>query len=57
MSYLGYDKPFYDKDKHYIIGFKLKYSPEPISLVKDPIIIARDLKKFDKFSNINTDLI
>ncbi len=57
MSYLGYDKPFYDGNKHYIIGFKLKYSSEPISLVKDPGIIARDLKKFDKFSNINTDLI
>lgn len=57
MSYLGYDKPFYDENKHYDIGFKLKYSPNPISLVKDPTIIARDLKKFDKFSNINTDLI
>ena len=57
MSYLGYDKPFYDENKHYIIGFKTKYSPKPISLVKDPTIIARDLKKFDKFSNINTDLI
>jgi hypothetical protein len=57
MSYLGYDKPFYDENKHYIIGFKTKYSLEPISLVKDPTIIARDLKKFDKFSNINTDLI
>lgn len=57
MSYLGYDKPFYDENKHYDIGFKLKYSPKPISLVKDPTIIARDLKKFDKFSNINTDLI
>lgn len=57
MSYLGYDKPFYDGNKHYIIGFKLKYGPKPISLVKDPGIIARDLKKFDKFSNINTDLI
>lgn len=57
MSYLGYDKPFYDENKHYHIGFKLKYRPEPISLVKDPTIIARDLKKFNKFSNINTDLI
>lgn len=57
MSYLGYDKPFYDGNKHYDIGFKLKYNTTPISLVKDPTIIARDLKKFDKFSNINTDLI
>lgn len=57
MSYLGYDKPFYDENKHYIIGFKTKYSQKPISLVKDPTIIARNLKKFNNFSNINTDLI
>lgn len=58
MSYLGYDKPFYDENKHYDIGVKTKYNnSEPISLVKNPNIIARDLKKFDQFSNINTDLI
>jgi hypothetical protein len=57
MSYLGYDKPFYDENKHYNIGIKSEYNSTPISLVKDPIIIARDLKKFDNFSNINTDLI
>lgn len=57
MSYLGYDKPFYDENEHYNIGFKLKYDTTPITLEKDPTIIARDLKKFDKFSNINTDLI
>nr|DAN17747.1 MAG TPA: hypothetical protein [Caudoviricetes sp.] len=48
MSYLGYDKPFYDENKHYDIVVKTKYNnSEPISLVKDPNIIARDLKKFD----------
>ena len=57
MSYLGYDKPFYDENKHYDIGIKIEYNSVPISLVKDPAIIARDLKKFDNFSNINTDLI
>ena len=57
MSYLGYDKPFYDENKHYNIGIKSEYNSTPISLVKDPNIIARDLKKFDNFSNINTDLI
>ena len=57
MSYLGYDKPFYDENKHYNIGIKSEQNSTPISLVKDPIIIARDLKKFDNFSNINTDLI
>lgn len=58
MSYLGYDKPFYDKDKHYNINFNnVENQLLPISLVKDPTIIARDLKKFDQFSNINTDLI
>lgn len=57
MSYLGYDKPFYDENKHYDIGIKIEYNSNPISLVKDPIIIARDLKKFNNFSNINTDLI
>lgn len=57
MSYLGYDKPFYDENKHYDIGIKIKYNSIPISLAKDPNIIARDLKKFNNFSNINTDLI
>lgn len=57
MSYLGYDKPFYDENKHYNIGIKSEQNSIPISLVKDPNIIARDLKKFDNFSNINTDLI
>ena len=57
MSYLGYDKPFYDENKHYDIGIKIEYKSVPISLVKDPNIIARDLKKFNNFSNINTDLI
>lgn len=57
MSYLGYDKPFYDENKHYDIGFKLEYESSPIVLEKDPIIIARDLKKISQFSNINTDLI
>ena len=58
MSYLGYDKPFYDENKHYDIGVKTKYNnSEHISLVKDPNIIARDLKKINQFSNINTDLI
>lgn len=57
MSYLGYDKPFYDENKHYDIGIEIKYNSIPISLTKDPNIIARDLKKFNNFSNINTDLI
>ena len=57
MSYLGYDKPFYDENKHYDIGIKIEYDSTPISLAKDPNIIARDLKKFNNFSNINTDLI
>lgn len=57
MSYLGYDKPFYDENKHYDIGIKKEYNSIPISLAKDPNIIARDLKKFNNFSNINTDLI
>lgn len=57
MSYLGYDKPFYDENKHYDIGIKIEYNSIPISLAKDPNIIARDLKKFNNFSNINTDLI
>lgn len=57
MSYLGYDKPFYDENKHYDIGIEIEYNSNPISLTKDPNIIARDLKKFNNFSNINTDLI
>lgn len=57
MSYLGYDKPFYDENKHYDIGIEIEYNSIPISLTKDPNIIARDLKKFNNFSNINTDLI
>lgn len=57
MSYLGYDKPFYDENKHYDIEIKIEYNSIPISLTKDPNIIARDLKKFNNFSNINTDLI
>ena len=57
MSYLGYDKPFYDENKHYNIGIEIEYNSIPISLTKDPNIIARDLKKFNNFSNINTDLI
>ena len=57
MSYLGYDRPFYDENKHYDIGIKKEYNSIPISLAKDPNIIARDLKKFNNFSNINTDLI
>lgn len=57
MSYLGYDKPFYDENKHYDIGIEIEYNSIPISLTKDPNIIAQDLKKFNNFSNINTDLI
>jgi len=57
MSYLGYDKPFYDENKHYDIRIKIEYNSIPISLTKDPNIIARDLKKFNNFSNIKELLV
>ena len=58
MSYLGYDKPFYDLNSmhSYNIIFS-DVNEQSIRLIKDPKLIAKKLKYINQFKDINTDLI